>query len=112
MNVENSMTKLRARLGLKHLPKKPTPGTPQVIGELLTGLTGINRRHSKNKTNKVIRASEGIRKDADELFNQLGSKLWPDSDGRVDFPTWLLDSSDQLSDSHRLYYSNRDDRAM
>jgi hypothetical protein len=112
MDAENSMTKLRIRLGLKHLPKKQTSRTPQVIGELLTGLTRINRRYSKHKARKVIQASEGIRKEADELFNQLGSRLWPDSDERGDFPTWLLDSSDQSSGSHRLYYSNRDDHAM
>jgi hypothetical protein len=103
------MRELSAQLGLKLNNLTPT--------ELLEGLANINTRYPDHSGIPVIRESEDIKKDAEELFERIGSIVWPDLDDKTEFPTWLLNPSDKASEPSKHYtrhlqYSNPADRAM
>jgi hypothetical protein len=109
MKKQGPMTVLTAQLGLKLINQTPT--------ELLEGLADIKKRYPNHSGKTVIRASEDIKKDAEELFNRAGSLVWPDLDKTTEFPTWLWNPSDTVSElsehyPRHLQYSNYTDRAM
>lgn len=87
-----------------------------VLSRLLSGLDTINSRFVSYST-KRIRTSEGIKREAQALFQQLGPSLWPGPSEPC--PYWLFDSPDNEHETatHRLYprnlhYSNSDDRDL
>jgi hypothetical protein len=115
MKNSRPMRVLTAQLGLKlsNRTKRTTPA----LAKLLDGLTEINTRYSDHKGIRVIRASEDIKKEAEELFDRIGSLVWPDLDEKIRFPTWLLNPTDKVSKLSKHYprnlqYSNHADRAM
>jgi hypothetical protein len=106
---------LTAQLGLKL--SKRTPKTTPVLATLLDGLTDICIQYPDHKSIKVIRESEEIEAKAEELFDRIGSRVWPDLDKKTKFPTWLLNPSYKVSKlaehyPRHLQYSNHADRAM
>ena len=104
--MTTTITKVKAQLGL-NFPKKSSGAGPQVITELLTGFTEINKHYTGLKPPQV-HASEHIRKEASELFEKLGQGLWPNPDTQAGLPSWLTYPSGDSDKQHqsRRYYSN------
>jgi hypothetical protein len=115
MKTKTPMRILTAQLGLK--PSKRTSKTTPVLATLLDGLTEIYLQYPDHKSIRVIRESEGIKTKAEELFDRIGSTVWPDLDKNTKFPTWLLNPYHKVSKlaehyPRHLQYSNHADRAM
>jgi hypothetical protein len=89
MEARTSILDIEARLGFnfrRGLSKEQRAKKTATTSRLLKGLHSLNNKHVLSGHNE-IRNSQEIKREAEELFNELGRHLWPFGEP---IPTWLL----------------------
>jgi hypothetical protein len=118
MGLPASVADLETRLGFNFkngLSKEHRAKNTKETSRLLEGVETLNKEHVLLGTTQ-IRNSQEIKREAEELFKDLGPALWP-ADGPL--PTWLLQPEQLAIDDprlnlyhKRLVYSRLEDRKV
>lgn len=106
LGLERSLG-LRSERGISRQSNKDAPP----IEQLLDSIKAIARRWV-SATNREIRTSAVLKRDALGLFDDYGPTIWPDAEVR---PSWLEHPSADAYEGRyptHLYYSNPDDREV
>ena len=85
-----------------------------VIKELLTTIRDPITRYGKHAPADIW-DDRDLASEAEEIFNRLGPKLWPDPDLQGDRSHWLVDAGAAEYNGvceRDYYFSNREDREM
>lgn len=121
---DGSIKEAEARIGIKFKGLSRSPvvqarqNYPLCVKHLIQGIIDINTSDVSYGI-RAIRTSDGIRRNADELFYKIGAELWPDDEKNLS-PFWLLPpyhkDNPPVNPSHlyyprKLYYSQLSDRA-